>query len=66
MFGTPLSVARSGLYNGNAVSATRSYVYDGFGRLCKRIEPESGASLFQYDGVGNLTTSAEGTPRTNS
>ncbi|PKM01449.1 MAG: hypothetical protein CVV16_14535 [Gammaproteobacteria bacterium HGW-Gammaproteobacteria-6] len=56
----PLSVTRSGTYAGVPVSATRRYVYDGFERLCKRIEPEAGGTLFQYDGVGNLIGSAEG------
>ena len=60
VFGMPTSVTRSGLYAGLPVSATRSYVYDGFERLCKRIEPEAGGTLFEYDGVGNLTGSAEG------
>lgn len=62
VFGMPLSVTRAGTYNGLPVSATRNYVYDGFERLCMRIEPESGATLFEYDGVGNLTGSAEGQP----
>jgi len=35
-------------------------VYDGFERLCKRIDPEAGGTLFAYDGVGNLIASAEG------
>jgi RHS repeat-associated protein len=48
------------LYAGLPVVATRSYVYDGFERLCKRIDPEAGGTLFEYDGVGNLTGSAEG------
>jgi len=59
-FGMPLSVTRSGLYDGPPVAATRRYVYDGFERLCKRIDPEAGGTLFAYDGVGNLIASAEG------
>ena len=35
------------------------YVYDGFERLCKRIDPEAGGTLFQYDGVGNLIASTQ-------
>ncbi len=60
VFGMPLSVTRAGTYNGLPVSATRSYVYDAFERLCKRVDPEAGGTLFEYDGVGNLTGSAEG------
>ncbi|MDZ4327931.1 MAG: RHS repeat-associated core domain-containing protein [Pseudomonas sp.] len=59
-FGMPLSVTRSGLYDGLPVSATRRYVYDGFERLCKRIDPEAGGTLFAYDGAGNLIASAGG------
>ncbi|MDZ4116997.1 MAG: RHS repeat-associated core domain-containing protein [Xanthomonadaceae bacterium] len=60
VFGMPTSVIRSGLYSGLPVSATRSYVYDGFERLCKRVDPEAGGTLFEYDDVGNLIGSAEG------
>ena len=42
------------------MSAARRYVYDGFERLCKRIDPEAGGTLFQIDTVGNLIGSAEG------
>jgi len=59
-FGMPLSVTRSGSYGGSTVSATRSYIYDTNERLCKRIEPESGGTVFDYDGAGNLSWSAEG------
>jgi len=59
-FAKPLSVSRSGLYAGNTVGATRRYFYDGFERLCKRVDPEAGGTLFEYDGVGNLIGSAEG------
>ena len=41
-------------------SLTRTYVYDDAQRLCKRIEPESGATLFDYDAAGNLAWRAEG------
>jgi RHS repeat-associated protein len=39
---------------------TRQYVYDSFGRVCKKLEPETGASLFDYDAVGNLIWSVQG------
>ena len=60
VFGKPTSIARSGSYGGTAVSAVRRFVYDTNQRLCKRIDPESGATLFDYDTVGNLTWSADG------
>lgn len=42
------------------VSATRRYVYDAYERLCKTINPESGATVVDYDAAGNVAWSAEG------
>jgi len=42
------------------VSATRTYVYDEYERLCKVINPESGATFFGYDAAGNLIWTVEG------
>lgn len=61
LFGNPLSITRSGTYQGNPVSLSREYVYDDKLQLCKRIEPESGATVFAYDALGSLAWSAEGT-----
>lgn len=58
--GNTLSLARSGSYGGGSVSATRHYVYDPHERLCKRVEPETGAALVDYDAAQNLAWSAEG------
>ena len=41
-------------------SVTRSYVYDQYQRLCKSIEPESGATVVDYDAAGNVIWSASG------
>lgn len=60
-FGKPLSITRSGTYEGLPVSVTRSYVYDVNQQLCKRIEPESGATIFSYDAAGNVEWTTEGT-----
>lgn len=48
-----------------AVSATRSYVYDANERLCKTINPESGATVVDYDAAGNVAWIAEGTNLTS-
>jgi hypothetical protein len=63
-FGKPRSITRSG----NGVSATRSYVYDDFARLCKTIEPETGATLQQLDAANNVSWRAPGMnlPSTNA
>ena len=52
VFGKPLSISRAGL--------TRSFVYDAAERLCKRIDPEHGVSITQYDPAGNVSWSANG------
>ena len=64
VFGKPLSLTRTDTALGT--STTRSYVYDSNSnqRLCKRVEPESGATLMDYDGANNVVWSAEGTALT--
>ena len=55
-FGKALSITRGG----SAVSATRSYVYDANQRLCKTLEPESGAKVQAYDAANNVVWRASG------
>jgi RHS repeat-associated protein len=38
----------------------RHYVYDTHQQLCKVIEPETGSTVMDYDGAGNLIWSASG------
>ncbi|KAF1705835.1 wall associated protein, partial [Pseudoxanthomonas sacheonensis] len=61
VFGKPTSIARSG----GGVSAVRSYVYDGYQQLCKTIEPETGATVMDYDNAGNVAWSASGLTGSN-
>jgi RHS repeat-associated protein len=56
VFGKPTSITRSGA----GVSATRSYVYDPNERLCKTIEPETGATVQTYDAANNVSWRAAG------
>ncbi|MFA6985397.1 MAG: Ig-like domain-containing protein [Arenimonas sp.] len=49
-----------------AVSLTRTYVYDANQRLCKTINPESGATVIDYDAAGNIAWTAEGTTLTTN
>ena len=44
----------------SGVSATRSYVYDTNQRLCKTLEPESGATVQAYDTASNIAWRASG------
>jgi len=60
VFGKPLSVVRRGVYNGLPQSLSRSFIYDSHQRLCKRIEPEAGVTVMDYDGANNLLWSADG------
>jgi len=66
IFGKPLTLTRSGMWNGSPISETRSYVYDAYQRLCKRIEPETGATLLNYDGANNVLWSASGSMLTST
>lgn len=55
-FGNTTSIVRTR----GALSATRSYVYDSNERLCKTIEPESGATVQDYDAANNIAWKATG------
>lgn len=58
IFGKPTVVRRR---NGSgSLQVEKKFVYDGNHRLCKTVEPETGATVFGYDVVGNLTWSASG------
>ncbi|TXH77730.1 MAG: RHS repeat-associated core domain-containing protein [Lysobacteraceae bacterium] len=54
----PITLIRRSADNSQRVE--RKYVYDVAGRLCKTIEPETGATWFGYDEAGNLTASSAG------
>jgi RHS repeat-associated protein len=62
VFGKPTAITRSG----GSASATRAYVYDANQRLCKSIEPESGATVQAYDAANNLAWRASGTTLTGT
>jgi RHS repeat-associated protein len=57
VYGKPLNVSRSNPAGSGYPASTvaRSFYYDAHQRLCKRVEPESGATYFAYDiGTNNL------------
>jgi RHS repeat-associated protein len=56
IFGKPTSITRSG----GGKSAMRNYVYDAYQRLCKTIEPETGATVQDYDAANNTAWRASG------
>jgi RHS repeat-associated protein len=77
VLGKPTSMVRSGDYMyppGSTVpgdslmplSRTTSYVYDNNQRLCKTVEPESGATIVAYDLAGNVDWQATGQSLTST
>lgn len=64
VFGKPERIQRRN--TDSTIALTRHYVYDGYGQLCKSIEPETGATLMGYDAAGNLAWSSAGLPLTST
>lgn len=64
VFGKPQALTRRSA--DNSVMVTRSYAYDAHQRLCRSVEPETGATLLGYDGADNLAWSASGLPATTA
>ena len=62
VFGKASSITRTGPSASGPVSATRSYTYDANQRLCKTVEPETGATVQGYDLSGNLAWRVSGQP----
>ena len=62
--GKPLAIIRRS--GDGSRSLTRRYVYDGYQQLCKTVEPETGATLQDYDAAGNVVWSAAGTTLTST
>ncbi|WP_181902791.1 RHS repeat protein [Lysobacter soli] len=58
VFGKPKAITRRNI--DGTQSVTRSYVYDVYEQLCKAIEPETGASVTDYDAAGNIAWTASG------
>ncbi len=57
-YGKALAITRRD--SAASLSATRTYTYNSNNELCRSVEPESGATLFGYDGAGNLKWTAAG------
>ena len=65
-FGKPNAITRAGTWAGSGLSATRRYGYDAHQRLCKTIEPETGATIQAYNAAGNLAWRASGQSSTST
>ncbi|MDP3614975.1 MAG: RHS repeat-associated core domain-containing protein, partial [Rubrivivax sp.] len=62
VFGKPSAITRAG----GGASATRTFVYDVHQRLCKTVEPETGATIQFHDAAGNVAWRASGQPYTGT
>lgn len=58
LLGKPKALIRRNAAGSTQV--TRSYVYDDHQRLCKSVEPETGATLTAYDLAGNVAWTKSG------
>lgn len=64
VFGKPTAITRRN--SSGSTSLSRRFVYSGRQLLCKMIEPETGATVMEYDQAGNLLWSAAGTTLTGT
>lgn len=60
VFGKVNSIVQSGSSSVGFVSATRSFTYDSRHRPCRRIDPESGSTVWGYNAANEMTWEAEG------
>ncbi|MCX7033222.1 MAG: RHS repeat protein [Arenimonas sp.] len=60
VYGSPTVLNRQGVWSGSPLSVSRHYIYDTHRRLCASVEPETGATVMDYDAASNVTWSAAG------
>ncbi|MGE4071147.1 MAG: RHS repeat-associated core domain-containing protein [Lysobacterales bacterium] len=60
VYGKPRSISRTATIGGTPITIARRFNYDDQQRLCKRIDPETGEQVFDYDLADNLKWSAHG------
>lgn len=60
LYGNPTAIRQYGNFNGLSGDVTKTLAYDGYHRLCRTTEPESGSEVMAYDGANNLAWSAAG------
>ncbi|RDS83760.1 RHS repeat protein [Dyella monticola] len=59
VYGAPLTLTQSGLYQNAQVSLTRVNYYDSAKRLCRTWNPETGSTVFDYDAGSRETWRAQ-------
>ena len=60
IFGKTFNVTQSGGWSGGNASATRTFDYDIYQRLCRRVDPESGSTLWGYNAASEIAWEAKG------
>lgn len=64
VFGKPTAITRRN--SDGSIALTRGYVYNSKQLLCKSVEPETGATIMDYDLAGNLLWSKAGATQTGA
>ncbi|TBR39411.1 MULTISPECIES: RHS repeat protein [Dyella] len=60
VYGNPLEIRQWGTGGGLTVDISKRLYYDGYHRLCRTKEPESGGEMTAYDGANNVAWTASG------
>ena len=60
VFGKILTITQGGNWSGGYTSASRSFTYDIYQRPCRRIDPESGSTIWGYDAASQVTWELKG------
>jgi RHS repeat-associated protein len=60
VFGSPLQMQQSGLWQSQPLSVTHTFIYDAYHQLCLQTSPETSQTAYGHDGAGNLVWSAQG------
>ena len=59
-YGKPTVITQGGSYNGQALSVSKTFVYDANQRLCRFTDPETNSTVYSYDGANNIAWQATG------
>lgn len=60
LYGKIIGVTQSGIWSGGSVSATQTWTYDAYQRLCRKTEPETGSVILGYDAASQLKWQLKG------
>lgn len=60
LYGNPTAIHQWGSAAGGSGDVTKTLTYDGYHRLCRTTEPESGSEVTAYDGANNVAWTAAG------